>query len=165
MPRQKKSIEAHKLNGTYKKTRHGAKTIKVPANRPEAPIHLSEEEKVYFNQLADQLEAIGILTLADKLILELTACTIQEHVELSQFIKDNGRTYENETMAGTVQYKPRPEAQMLQDCSKRLAALYKELGLTHQARSKMTIPEKRSGYDPIAAIMGRPQAVNPFEGF
>lgn len=153
MPRPRKSDEQHKIEGTYRKDRHGAKTVKLPASRPEAPAHLSDQAKEYFNQVADQLQAMGVLTLADKFCLELIACTLEEYQELNQFIKKNGRTYKSETMSGERVYQY-PQCQMLQDCSKRLASLYKEYGLTAASKGKLTIEEKEPQDDPINPFFG-----------
>ena len=174
MPRKKKTVEQHKMTGTFQPCRHGKKkAVKLPIDRPTPPEHLTEREKDYFNQVADQLQELGILCLADKFILELIACTLEEHYQLNEFIKANGRTYENEMMSGAITVKAYPQVAMLQDCGKRLTSLFKELGLTSQSREKLPIePEKKGGKlraimnaDPFDEYMKAVISPNKFEGF
>lgn len=151
---RKLSKKEHVLRGTFQPHRHDKKNeVKIEPGRPAPPDYMSDKGKECFNQLADEVEAMGILTVADKFILELAANTMEEHFILTEFIKKNGRTYTNETMAGAVIYKQWPQIQQLQDCSKRFFAILKDMGLTPASKGKMNIEAKPMGEDPFDDYM------------
>jgi P27 family predicted phage terminase small subunit len=150
MPAHRKSKEQHFLEGT--KSRMPLLTVGINPGRPETPENLTPEVKAYFESFCDQLESMGTLELMDVYSLVLMAETQNEVKELSDFIANNGRTYTCTTESG-VMVRPYPEVSMYQDAAKRLAALYKEYGLTMASRARLNIgrnqPKERNEFEDV----------------
>jgi P27 family predicted phage terminase small subunit len=84
--RNKKSIQEHRLRGTYKPSRHDdrvatASAIPLPSSL-QAPAHLTGDAKAFWQELAPLLERAGLLTALDLPRLELLCVHLGHHREL-----------------------------------------------------------------------------------
>ena len=71
MPRQRKSADIHRLQGTFQRVRHGSAAAAQPDRRMYRPRHLTKDQALAWNYLVDH--AAGRLTHEDQPTLEAAA--------------------------------------------------------------------------------------------
>lgn len=132
MGRPALSISRKKVTGTLKK--HREKRIE-PLERgvPRMP-ELPEEVKKYWKLLVDRLEKVGTLTKIDDLSLAACARDYALYIKMSDFIVENGETYEFVNAKNETVVRPRPELRVLHDAYTRFYPIFKRFGLDHASR-------------------------------
>ena len=108
---------------------------KPPSGVPPTPKHFDKQGKYWFKRMADELDAIGVMSQLDARALEV-----------------EGYTYRTETQSGDVLIKAHPAAIMKADAWKRLRAMLGEFGMTPASRSKVNAKGPEA-VDPLAEFM------------
>jgi P27 family predicted phage terminase small subunit len=111
---------------------------------PEPPIEISEDARVYFDDVCRNLKAANLLGDADLITIARYSRFLAEYEELVKFIKENGVSFTKDTVRGEFICR-RPEMNRLEKLELLLYKLEKELGRTPYARLSMKIPNKASG--------------------
>ncbi|MCP1436569.1 P27 family predicted phage terminase small subunit [Erwinia persicina] len=107
--------------------------------------------KYWFQQIAQDLDGIGVLTQLDGKALELLIEAYTEYRRHCATLDTEGYTYRVETQTGDVMIKAHPAAAMKSDAWKRIRAMLSEFGMTPASRSKVNA--------------GGPDKVDPLEEF
>jgi len=105
---------------------------------PPCPEWLSERAQSAWAAIAPELEAMGILTLADDTALQGLCEAYADWRSASAIVRENGETYTTSTMNGDTSIKPHPAVAMRSDADRRLRAWLTEFGLTPAARAKLS---------------------------
>jgi len=145
------------VSGTLQKCRTNKKEPKPkPAYNPTPPEWLDRKGKIAFRQLAKELNAMQILTTADRMALTLLCDAYSEYREARDIVKDkdNGPTYETINQMGDKMIRARPEVAMAADAWKRVRSMMSEFGLTPSSRSKVSAVGAKEE-DPLASFLGK----------
>ncbi|WP_380177808.1 phage terminase small subunit P27 family [Kalamiella sp. sgz302252] len=126
---------------------------------PNTPKHLDKMGKYWFQQIAQELDGIGVLTQLDGKALELLIEAYTEYRRHCETLDREGYTYaiysEEEPDEGKERaikfIKAHPAAAMKADVWKRIRAMLSEFGMTPASRSKVNA--------------GGPDKVDPLEEF
>ena len=114
--------------------------------RPECPAWLAECELSRFtwDWVCDQLEEMGVLTSADRIIVELITTEYVQYVRAEQAAREDGlcsRTAETRNDSGVVtgggNLVQSPYLSIVNQGRKRLHGLLAEVGLTPTARTRL----------------------------
>lgn len=87
--------------------------------------------------MADELDAIGVMSQLDARALELLVEAYTEYRHHCDTLEVEGYTYRTKTQSGDVLIKAHPAAIMKADAWKRLRAMLGEFGMTPASRSKV----------------------------
>jgi len=133
---------------------------KPPAGVPPTPKHFDKQGKYWFKRMAEELDAVGVLSQLDTRALELLVEVYTEYRHHCETLEREGYTYavysEDDGDEGKEReirmIKAHPAAIMKADAWKRLRAMLAEFGMTPASRSKVSI-KKPGEVDPIAEFM------------
>lgn len=168
MPRPRKSLEDHKLQGTTP-AYVAANTPDLAPGRPKYPKGISPDAKRAFKRLCSMLAERRSLTRGDEEVLRLYCILFDRHAKALEHIALEGeiRTYTRLNNRGEdVQCeKPNLWLKVAEVCESKMAALLRDLGLTPGTRSKVkptAAPEEpKPEADPMEALIERPTASGP----
>ncbi|WP_431645795.1 phage terminase small subunit P27 family, partial [Enterobacter hormaechei] len=116
------------------------------------PKHFDKQGKYWFKRMADELDAIGVMSQLDARALELLVEAYTEYRHHCDTLEVEGYTYRTETQNGDVLIKAHPAAIMKADAWKRLRAMLGEFGMTPASRSKVNAKGPEA-VDPLAEFM------------
>ncbi|PHM45887.1 terminase [Xenorhabdus mauleonii] len=122
-----------------------------PKGIPSTPKYFDKQGKYWFKRMAEELDAVGVLTQLDARALELLVEAYVEYRHHCDTLALEGHTYKNMTDSGIL-IKVHPAAIMKADAWKRLRAMLGEFGMTPSTRSKVN----RNGEDeadPLEAFL------------
>ena len=125
---------------------------KPAAGVPPTPKHFDKQGKYWFKRMADELDAIGVMSQLDARALELLVEAYTEYRHHCDTLEVEGYTYRTETQSGDVLIKAHPAAFMKADAWKRLRAMLGEFGMTPASRSKVNA-KGPDAVDPLAEFM------------
>ncbi|EOC3627936.1 TPA: phage terminase small subunit P27 family [Enterobacter hormaechei] len=125
---------------------------KPAAGVPPTPKHFDKQGKYWFKRMADELDAIGVMSQLDARALELLVEAYTEYRHHCDTLEVEGYTYRTETQNGDVLIKAHPAAIMKADAWKRLRAMLGEFGMTPASRSKVNA-KGPDAVDPLAEFM------------
>lgn len=151
---RRKPTELHKLQGTFKPSRHAPKPAAAPRGVPAKPKHLSAEEAAAWAELAEAADVACVLTTADAAVLEVAAMALAEMRRASELLRFDGLVYRTKTEAGSEMVRPHPAQAIYQDAQRRLLAALAQLGLTPTTRGKAEIAEEPKGGQLLRFIAG-----------
>ena len=150
----RKSARLHKLQGTYRKDRHGpavAGTSHAPQGKmPSCPTWLHAEAKREWRRLAPKLYELGLLTELDRSSFAIYCECWAEVWALTRAIDENGFTQTTKRAAA----RPQPEVAMRDKAMRRLVDIGKNFGLTPQTRERL-----------IGLAEDSPPVINRFQAF
>ncbi len=112
-----------------------------PAGVPPTPKHFDKQAKYWFKRMAEELDAVGVVSQLDARALELLVEAYTEY-------RHHCDTLEIED----VLIKAHPAAIMKADAWKRLRAMLAEFGMTPASRSKVST-KTPDAVDPLAEFM------------
>lgn len=115
---------------------------------PPPPKHLPTRTKRVWRAVAAELDAMGVLTAADAMGLELLVYAYEEYRRARDVADVEGSTYRTEGPAGTM-FRARPEVAIGADAWRRCRAMLAEFGLTPSSRTRIKV--------------GATEEVDPFE--
>ena len=142
---------ALKSLGPRKHSKQNKKEPKPETSVPSCPNWLDRRAKWAFKELSKVLSDIHVLTVADRMALEILCDAYSEYREARQFIFDNGFTYTTITQAGDKMVRPYPQVAISQNAWRRVSDMLKQFGLT---------PSARNGVEAL-----KPEEEDPFEAF
>jgi P27 family predicted phage terminase small subunit len=102
--------------------------------------------------MAEELDAVGVVSQLDARALELLVEAYTEYRHHCDTLEIEGYTYRTETQTGDVLIKAHPAAIMKADAWKRLRAMLAEFGMTPASRSKVST-KTPDAVDPLAEFM------------
>ena len=106
-------------------------------NVKSIPDYLSEEEKIYYEWLAEEIEICGIITNLDKPLLEQTANCLWVMHKCDMHIRENGVLVAKPDRFGLVEEKENPSIKIKLAYQSKYAALCNQLGLSPAARASL----------------------------
>lgn len=117
-----------------------------PKGVPPVPKHFDKQGKYWFKRMADELDAIGVMSQLDARALELLVEAYTEYRHHCDTLEREGYTYavysDEEPDEGKEReirmIKAHPAAMMKADAWKRLRAMLAEFGMTPSSRSKVS---------------------------
>lgn len=127
----------HVLHGLPGKRPLNADEPQPERGIPDPPAHLSEGARAAWPILAQKLDDMAVLTLADSFALEQLSENHAEILEWRKLVKDAGHTYEVTNDEGETRILINPACRMLSDAEKRFRSMLVEFGLTPSSRSKV----------------------------
>ncbi len=136
-----------RLRGSWRGDANGAEPQPEPG-RPEKPDWLKGYAETAWEQFADQLEAMGVLTVADGHALTVLCQTWSRWRRAEEFVDQHGETYPVQDNQGRVRYlKKFPQVGIAQACATTLNRMMAEFGLTPSARSRIVVPSDKASDD------------------
>ncbi|CAI1071885.1 phage terminase small subunit P27 family [Serratia fonticola] len=133
---------------------------KPPSGVPPTPKHFDKQGKYWFKRMAEELDALGVMSQLDGRALELLVEAYTEYRHHCDTLDREGYTYAvyseddgDERKDREIRMiKPHPAAMMKADAWKRIRAMLAEFGMTPASRSKVnaTAPD---AVDPLAEFM------------
>ena len=120
---------------------------------PPCPGHLSLRAKAAWKRLGPELEAMGVLTVADGMALELLVSAYAEYRDAQDLVDREGKTYETVSQSGSVMVRARPEVAMASDAWRRMRAMLAEFGLTPSSRSRVNAADPEREADPFEELL------------
>ena len=134
---RRKSINEHKMNGSYREDRHGSKVF-LPGGdvlEPEPPIKLSIEGKKFWDDLTRRLSDAKMLSHIDSQLLATFCETYGLWVKTNDLLQKEGLSY----ITDTGIQKIRPEGGFLKELLRSLSDLTTKLGLSLKDRTQLAI--------------------------
>lgn len=124
---------------------------KPPTGVPPTPKHFDKQGKYWFKRMAEELDALGVMSQLDGRALELLVEAYTEYRHHCDTLDREGYTYAvyseddgDERKEREIRMiKPHPAAMMKADVWKRIRAMLAEFGMTPASRSKVnaTVPD------------------------
>ena len=140
------------LKGTERPCRVNKNEPQLPIERSIVPKWLSEQAKEAYLQLSDVLVGMQVLTKADRLALEMLCDAYATYRKATEFVQQNGLTYEMVTKSGDIMHRAYPQVAIASDAYKLVRSLMTEFGLTPASRSKVSAQGEQQK-DPLAEYM------------
>jgi P27 family predicted phage terminase small subunit len=134
----KKTTEALKASGSYRKDRHGGR-MEAPKGKPIKPENSSESAEIWITSM---MEKMGVSTPLDGMSVKMFADSWERYTSARDFIKEHGEIYTTTTAQGDLMYRKRPEVEIAHVAWQQLFAMVKQFGMTPLSRSKIESPEK-----------------------
>ena len=132
--RRPKPTALHRLQGTYRKDRHGG-GLEVPpgGRRPRRPRWLTGHAREAWDRLAPDLHAAGVLTELDVGLLSCLCTMISRQRNALAILDREGSFYTN-ARGRLVQH---PAARIANQAAADILSLACEFGMTPRSRSAM----------------------------
>lgn len=111
----------------------------LPAEAPEMPEHLDEQEKKVWKHLADKLGNAGVLRETDSNALERYCVTFVAWRKAVAVLKKEGYSIEQTNKSGEPYLTKRPEVSIANELASQLAKLESSFGLTPGDRTRIRI--------------------------
>ncbi|WP_336798228.1 phage terminase small subunit P27 family [Erwinia aphidicola] len=135
---------------------------KPPSGVPPIPKHFDKQGKYWFKRMAEELDAVGVITLLDARALELMVEAYTEYRQHCETLDREGYTYavfsEEEPDEGKDReirmIKPHPAAMMKADAWKRIRAMLGEFGMTPASRTKVGV-KGAAEVDPLDEFLNK----------
>jgi len=146
MPNHRKSDTTHRLQGTWRKDRHGGgrdwpvDTTLDPAVIPESVAWLADDKRAvdFWHRMAPVLHRHGLLTQLDVMAFALMAHLYGEWRELSERLDRDGHIITYQRGLRTVT-KPNPVASMVRKVERMLFGLMEQFGMSPKARKSLGV--------------------------
>jgi len=148
MAKNKLPSNVKKIRGTFRKSREVKNEI-LTRGVPRKPSNMTPGASKYWSMLVNRLSKIGTITIVDDLSIMILAESLNEYFEMIRFLDKNGRVYEFKNSKGEVVNRVRPEVRIANDAWIRIYSLFRQYGLTFQARSGIVplTPKTKSNWD------------------
>lgn len=157
MPRQKKPANLKKgkseTKEQLKRREEIEKQLMGNSNDVKSiPQYLTEEEKIYYAWLVNEIEISGIITNLDKPLLEQTANCLYIMRQCDDHIRSNGVLVPRIDKFGNIEEKENPSIKIKLNYQTKYAALCNQLGLSPSARAALAgkqVELKEEEEDPL----------------
>lgn len=133
------------IGGTARNYRLNKSEPTPPRGIPRPPKHLSKVAKEAWNYAAPVLDEMGVLTVADAMVLEGLCESYSNLRDARALLAKEGRTYQSQTRDGGYRTYTHPAVAMEQDADRRFRMWLAEVGMTPAARSRVSAKAKESG--------------------
>jgi P27 family predicted phage terminase small subunit len=142
------------MRGNPSKRPFSAKEPKPAAGAPKPSKDLPPEAAAEWRAVVADLATVpGLLTRADRAVLELYARTMARYRQLEAFVQANGPVLVMRDERGQVRYaQPCPQASLAAKLLPQLRALAAELGLSPASRTRIELP-KAPADDELSAFL------------
>ena len=120
------------------------------------PEYLSDEEKVYYKWLIDEIEICGIITNLDKPLLEQTANCLWVMHQCDEHIRANGVLVSKPDRFGLVEEKENPSIKIKLSYQSKYQTLCNSLGLSPASRASLAgkkAEAKENEEDPVLKVL------------
>lgn len=145
------------LHGS-KRGRAQAKVEPTPElGAPSKPNWLGAIASECWDDLVPVLEGMRVLTVADRVALELLATVYEEWRNANETVELKGETQEVSTQYSS-KTQAHPAVAQRSDAFRRLHSMIQEFGLTPSARSRIKGPGEREKEDPLGELTHRGRA-------
>lgn len=121
-------------------------------NVKNIPEHLSDEEKIYYKWLVNEIEIAGIITNLDIPLLEQTANCLHVMRLCDDNIRSNGILVQKIDRFGNIEDKENPAIKIKLNYQTKYATLCNQLGLSPAARAALAGKQaeaKEEAADPL----------------
>lgn len=133
---------------------------KPPSGAPPTPKHFDKQGKYWFKRMAEELDALGVMSQLDGRALELLVEAYTEYRHHCDTLEREGYTYAvyseddgDERKEREIRMiKPHPASMMKADAWKRIRAMLAEFGMTPASRSKVNAMAPDAA-DPLADFL------------
>ena len=113
----------------------------------------SKEAKVYIKELKKQLEDRGLLENVDTLALLMVEVSYDTYIKSSEFLLENGTTFNTTSREGDVIPKDYPQVKQQRDAQIQLTKLLQEFGGTASSRKRVKDASIIVDTSPLAEFM------------
>lgn len=120
------------------------------------PNYFTEEEKIYYKWLVDELKDLNILSNLDKPLLEQTANCIWIMRKCDDEIRENGIIVQKVDRYGNLEDKENPAIKIKLNFQTKYTTLCNQLGLSPSARATIAdkqIMAKQEEQDPLLQLI------------
>lgn len=142
-----KPSQTRKMQGNPGKRAQNHREPKLPVAKPAMPADLDDDGAAEWDRLCAVCVNAGVLTLADRGIVELAAQAYSTFIRATRAVRVGGMTYETTNTTGGQVIKTRPEVAIASDAWRRYRAAICELGLTPAARTRVEAASEESSSD------------------
>jgi P27 family predicted phage terminase small subunit len=133
----------------------------MPANEPTVepsmplyPSYFTDDQRDAWNDLAERLFGMKVLTEGDSTALELLVVAYAEWRYAMATVEEEGSVYTTTTESGDKMYRARPEVAIASDAWRRISSMLREFGLTPSARTKVSAAGGAAPKNAFMALMG-----------
>lgn len=141
------------LQGTYRADRAPDNEPAPEQGVPQPPRWLSRKAKVAWRELAAELDAMQVLTLADRAAMVMLCDAYADYRELRELVQEHGRGYSFYNAQGSKVFRARPEVAMANERWSQIHKMLKEFGLTPSARTRVEAIGGGKEEDPYQAYL------------
>ena len=145
-----------KRRGTYRpERRRGEPTPEVGV--PDAPDWLGPEASEHWSEIAELLDAMGVLALVDQIALGLLCDSLAEYVQAKDIVEQAARAGEVKFLSTTdkgnvIQH---PAVGVKNKAWERTLKMLREFGMTPSARAALKVGNGQETGDPLTDLLGR----------
>ena len=138
--RNRKPTKLKVLNGNPGRRRLPKREPKPKAGIPKPPARIAENliALAVWEEFAAELDAMQVLTLADRAALAALVSAYCEYIKADDAIEEHGLTQTRETQGGDSYEAARPEVAIRSDSWKRYKSMLIEFGLTPSSRTRIS---------------------------
>lgn len=135
------------LSGAFEKDpqRRNHREPQAPRAKPIKPRHVQGIAATQWYSLVKRLDSLKILSCVDEVAIEQYALTYAAWREAWQDIHKNGSWIEYVDALGNKMRKRNPADSTFSDLGRRLTQLEVEFGLTPSSRTKVMVPDDKTG--------------------
>jgi len=130
-----KSIEQHKIDGTYKKTRHGKAPVAKTTKKMTPPTDMSTAAKKTWRKLAALLTDMSILSDGDFMSLRLLCDSYAYYIEACDVVAKGGGYIQQVNKSGGEYWVEHPALKARSRYWKEVESMCKQFGLTPSSRT------------------------------
>lgn len=122
---------------------------------PPAPSYFSAEEVRWYNDMCEELNRWGVITVLDAKAMEMMTLAYSEFRQADKEIRDHGSlTVEGHGSTGQVVMKSHPAIAIRDGAWKKFRAMATEFGMTPASRSKVAA-SKQEDEDAVSDLLGK----------
>lgn len=143
-----------KLRGNPGKRALPANEPAVEPSMPLYPSYFTDDQRDAWNDLAERLFGMKVLTEGDSTALELLVVAYTEWRYAAAVVEREGMVYTNITETGGIMYRARPEVAIASDAWRRVSSMLREFGLTPSARTKVSAAGGAEAPNAFMQLMG-----------
>ena len=143
--RNRKPTKLHVVQGTYQPSRHNPKEPKPEQGIPRCPVGLSKKARKYWKEFALELDAMQVLTKADKYALRLLSEAFTDYDQALEDLRNQPRIYAKKDNKGrTTSLAINPNVRLLRDTWNQIMIALREFGLTPSSRGRVSANPQKS---------------------
>ena len=113
------------------------------------PNWMTDAAAANWERLATRMVVLGILRETDYDAFALMVDALTDYQELTEAIREHGRTYAVTTESGSTMWRPNPEVVQAQDAYRRFVQLAGQFGMTPTGRAKVAAAAPGEEVDPF----------------
>ena len=122
----------------------------------EIPDYLTEEEKIYYKWLVEELESTGLISNIDQPLIELTANTLYIMHQADEDIRKNGLMINSFDKYGNEKMIANPCLKIKLDFTSKFTTLCNQLPLSPSSRASLAarkVDEAQESADPVLRLL------------